>query len=1073
MTPRSILILTGCVLAAAGAAPAAADPALPTLNHFDADVLRAVERAALDDRESPALGENHEAMAEELPFEERHGGRQRSAFNTDDDSCHYARGHTLVCHVFIDHSGGTWQQAERDSAGAKAQMAKNYFTMNAPAESNLMFDNGWSNVYYSYDVTFPGNIPTDSMSTFISELVLGMLGFSDSDTDGVFIDDASQFLQTVNGGFDNAIVVFQPADITGRAFASYSYGRAFQYTDDSGAVWTHEWGHLFGSCDEYVEDGECGGGMNCGPCQSEYVTGTYNNSNCELMSCGTSVDCLMIDNTFNGICASTLGHWAWVDSDSDGQLDNARRRVFLGAFSDIWELWDGGSFQWTETSDGMVYHQSDASWSVVGLRSPLGGDFDLHLYGDNNYDQSYATSTFVGGSVDFVVGDYNHNNLGNEHVFVSENYNFGNLDYHLGWESGTQLLYPDGLVRAGSWNAEYVVRVWDVPLYGGEDLVFTLNASAGLDLGMALFDSNGGSYWAGRASAAWEQDGAGAGGTETYSYPVPSDDVYGLVVWSNTASAGTFDLQIGPSPIVMVEQAPYVASQGLALHQYEPNAAAFSVVGTRPSPGADNQIAVFSDESFQNELAISRDYAGGAEFVVADHNNIPLNKTWVRVVRNSGAGASITQWEHDADDLRGIAGGTWNGSDVVRIWDANVEAGQEYFLRGYHNSLDCGLSVFEAASYHQSRKMFAVEGNVNPPSVGGEWFPYTSPVSKDVAVVQFANGGSSDVFQNWWGPRFVMANDVAIPRLDQVVWGIHGVTAGYWNVFAQQDSTTSGNISLYGDEACTLSQLLATDQSSASTVAYVVGDFNHSPAGTYWTRAWHDGETDMTVEWEGGTETLAEIHGQVVESYQAWPNGDVAEVWDLWLYNGDTGPHSVVVQVEPLNPDMDLDVALFSSDHTTFYGSPANAVAQSANPGPGTVESMTYNVREDDWYGLVVTNRGERGGEYVIRIGPAEAVAVGDPEFTPEFAFAASPNPFRGRSQLSFSITRDEAVDLAVYDVTGRRVRQLQSGVLPAGAHVRHWDGRDDTGRPVAAGVYLARLDTSRESRTRKIVRVP
>ncbi|MBD3222638.1 hypothetical protein GF314_15495, partial [bacterium] len=44
-------------------------------------------------------------------------------------------------------------------------------------------------------------------------------------------------------------------------------------------------------------------------------------------------------------------------------------------------------------------------------------------------------------------------------------------------------------------------------------------------------------------------------------------------------------------------------------------------------------------------------------------------------------------------------------------------------------------------------------------------------------------------------------------------------------------------------------------------------------------------------------------------------------------------------------------------------------------------------------------------------------------------------------------------------DVRGRRVRSLLRGEIPAGSHTVRWNGRDQEGRRVASGQYLARLE--------------
>ena len=84
----------------------------------------------------------------------------------------------------------------------------------------------------------------------------------------------------------------------------------------------------------------------------------------------------------------------------------------------------------------------------------------------------------------------------------------------------------------------------------------------------------------------------------------------------------------------------------------------------------------------------------------------------------------------------------------------------------------------------------------------------------------------------------------------------------------------------------------------------------------------------------------------------------------------------------------------------------------------------------------------------------ASGVAAG----RPSLQLRAAPNPFSHRTELAFELADDEAVELAIYDVAGRRVATLVDGTLPAGRHVRAWNGRDAAGRRQPAGVYFYRL---------------
>jgi hypothetical protein len=85
---------------------------------------------------------------------------------------------------------------------------------------------------------------------------------------------------------------------------------------------------------------------------------------------------------------------------------------------------------------------------------------------------------------------------------------------------------------------------------------------------------------------------------------------------------------------------------------------------------------------------------------------------------------------------------------------------------------------------------------------------------------------------------------------------------------------------------------------------------------------------------------------------------------------------------------------------------------------------------------------------------------------------AARPSPFREQTTLECALARDGEMTLGIYGVDGRRVRTLASGAHPAGIHRLVWDGRDDGGRQLAAGVYWARLITPDGRFTRTLVRI-
>ncbi|MBI5265936.1 MAG: T9SS type A sorting domain-containing protein [candidate division Zixibacteria bacterium] len=81
------------------------------------------------------------------------------------------------------------------------------------------------------------------------------------------------------------------------------------------------------------------------------------------------------------------------------------------------------------------------------------------------------------------------------------------------------------------------------------------------------------------------------------------------------------------------------------------------------------------------------------------------------------------------------------------------------------------------------------------------------------------------------------------------------------------------------------------------------------------------------------------------------------------------------------------------------------------------------------------------------------------------------PNPFNGSTRLVFSLDRPSDVELAVYDMLGRRVKVLVSGRRSAGEQTAVWNGRTETGE-AASGVYFCRLSVGGRQVSQKMMMV-
>lgn len=122
---------------------------------------------------------------------------------------------------------------------------------------------------------------------------------------------------------------------------------------------------------------------------------------------------------------------------------------------------------------------------------------------------------------------------------------------------------------------------------------------------------------------------------------------------------------------------------------------------------------------------------------------------------------------------------------------------------------------------------------------------------------------------------------------------------------------------------------------------------------------------------------------------------------------------------------------------------------------------------------------GDDEADYLANVAAARtvvegAVAVGDADQAPRaFRLAQNqPNPFNPSTEIRFSLPADGPVDIAVFDLAGRRVRTLVAGTLPAGDHEARWNGQDDGGEALPSGLYVYRVTTAGQTLARKMMLV-
>jgi hypothetical protein len=136
------------------------------------------------------------------------------------------------------------------------------------------------------------------------------------------------------------------------------------------------------------------------------------------------------------------------------------------------------------------------------------------------------------------------------------------------------------------------------------------------------------------------------------------------------------------------------------------------------------------------------------------------------------------------------------------------------------------------------------------------------------------------------------------------------------------------------------------------------------------------------------------------------------------------------------------------------------------------------DVNSDGVMDLVVLERSttESGGVYVLRGDPfyrrtAVEVALALSLEQPHQG-TAYPNPFNPGVVIPFALGSAGApVKLAIYNVVGQVVREMNLGTLAPGTHQITWDGLDQQGQTLSSGVYLYRLQAGAWGATGKLVK--
>ena len=123
----------------------------------------------------------------------------------------------------------------------------------------------------------------------------------------------------------------------------------------------------------------------------------------------------------------------------------------------------------------------------------------------------------------------------------------------------------------------------------------------------------------------------------------------------------------------------------------------------------------------------------------------------------------------------------------------------------------------------------------------------------------------------------------------------------------------------------------------------------------------------------------------------------------------------------------------------------------------------------DKWELYAYDKATGRGG--AKKSGGAQLAEEGGKPLTYVYAMAQNaPNPFNGQTKISYQLAKPGNVSLKIYNTLGQLVNTLVDGQQQPGVYSANWNGKDNSGRTAANGVYIYRLESGDFKATKKMV---
>ena len=320
------------------------------------------------------------------------------------------------------------------------------------------------------------------------------------------------------------------------------------------------------------------------------------------------------------------------------------------------------------------------------------------------------------------------------------------------------------------------------------------------------------------------------------------------------------------------------------------------------------------------------------------------------------------------------------------------------------------------------------------------------------SVADFNNDGAMDIHVTYWGSGSRLLRNIGggqfVEHPDPVYYTTDLTQGAAWG-----DSDNYGELNLFLANYGVPNRLLG--YAGAQALDPLIQDSGNA-IGASWDDIDNDGDLDLYVCNDGQADLLLRNNKHTTRKW--------LEV-NLSGYRGPGAPLSTA------NAQGAIVMAIAGEDTMTRQVGGGTGYAGQASArlhfGLGSHSQVDKLVV----YWPRVCPNGAHHLSVVRNIPANQILAVAEPEFGisdvpagngPEVQALLGncvPNPFNGATAIEFELKVAGQVELSVFDLAGRLIaRPLKSAFRDVGQHRELWDGRDESGRTVAAGTYLVRL---------------